>query len=150
MDIVWQTERPVKFEELTADLETEICNGCGGKDSWFKPGHADLFRSACQPHDYDYAVGGSVWGKVKADWWLRSRIRAQVGKINIQVLRDNLYLDDRPYPDFMIRQIYYRWADLYFAGVLAGGHKFFHFGQKRWPVLPPEDLEIKMGEGAKC
>ena len=147
MGIKWQTETPVEFGALTVEQEAEICNGCGGKDSWFKPGHADLFRQPCQPHDYNYAVGGNAWDKIRADWRLRSRIRAQVKKLDIQVLRDNLWLDDRPYPDFMIRQIYYRWADLYFAGVLAGGHEFFHFGKKRWPVMSTKGIEVEMGGG---
>lgn len=131
----WQTETPVPFEALTAEQEAEICNGCGGKDSWFKPGHADLFRLACQPHDYDYAIGGGWWDKIKSDWRLRRRIRALVKKTDIQVLRDNLVMEDAVYPDFVIRQIYRRWADAYFAGVMAGGHTFFYFGEKRWPVV---------------
>ncbi|MBI9090126.1 MAG: hypothetical protein JEZ12_13000 [Desulfobacterium sp.] len=135
MDIQWQTEKPVLFQDLTVDLEAEICNGCGGKDSWFKPGHADLFRLPCQPHDYDYAVGGSPWDKVKADWRLRHRIRIQISNLDIGTLRNNLIMDDQLLPDFVVRQIYKHWSDLYFIGVLAGGNRYFHFGKKRWPIM---------------
>ena len=132
----WQNQKPVKYSELTEDMINEICNGCGASKSKFRPPHYRLFKHACCPHDYDYAVGGSWWDKIKADWRLRSRIRAKVKKVDIAALRNNLYLDDDTFPDFAIRQIYYRWADGYFLGVVCGGNSNFRFDrQKQWPEV---------------
>ena len=135
----WQTKNPVAYADLTESQVSEICNGCGASKSKFRPPHYRLFKHQCCPHDYDYAVGGNWWDKVKADWRLRSRIRGRVKAVDIMALRDNLYLDDDLFPDFMIRQIYYRWADGYFLGVMFGGNPSFRFdSKKQWPEVKNE------------
>ena len=129
-----QTHTPVKYEDLTPDQKKEICNGCGGKGGWIKPPHRVLFKESCQPHDYNYFVGCSWWDKIKADWKLRRSMRAKVKTTKIRDLRNHLYFEDKFLPDWAIRQIYYRWADAYFAGVLAAGAVYFYFGdKKRYP-----------------
>lgn len=132
----WQTKKPVAYSELTEAQINAFCNGCGASKGKFRPPHYRLFKHECCPHDYDYAVGGGWWDKIKADWRLRSRIRAKVKRVDIQALRDNLYLEDSIFFDWMIRQIYYRWADGYFLGVTVGGRTSFRFdNQKQWPEI---------------
>ena len=135
----FQTHTPVKYEDLTLAQNKEICNGCGGKGGWVKPPHRILFAPACNPHDYDYSCGCSWWDKIKADWKLRQGIRQIVKTINIQILRDHLYFNESLLPDFAIRQIYIRWADVYLAGVTIAGKLFFYFGpKKKYPIIKEE------------
>ena len=131
----WQSDYIVPFSDLTLNQKEEICNGCGGSESCFKPSHAKLFRPACQPHDYDYAVGGGWLVKVKSDLRLRGRIRLLVASTDIRVLREGLVANDALLPDWAVRQVYYRWADAYFIGVTVGGIGYFRYGPQRWPVM---------------
>ena len=132
----WQTQKTIKYSDLTEAQVNSFCNGCGSSKGKFRPPHYRLFKHQCCPHDFDYAVGGSWWDKFKADKRLRTRIRKKIKQVDIMTLRNNLYLDDDPFPDCWIRQIYYRWADGYFLGVLFGGNSSFRFDrQKQWPVM---------------
>ena len=135
----WQTQKTIKYSDLTEAQVNSFCNGCGSSKGKFRPPHYRLFKHQCCPHDFDYAVGGSWWDKVKADYRLRQRLRRHIkiiSRVNIRVLRRNLYLDDALLSDFWIRQIYYRWADGYFLGVLFGGNSSFRFDDKKqWPEV---------------
>ncbi len=125
----------MKYEDLTQEQIDEICNGCGGKGGYVKPPHALLFRPDCNQHDYQYYIGCTWWHRLKADWMLRSLMRTRIKNTNAVALRDHLYIEDKYLPDFMVRQIFYRWADLYCAGVMAAGWQFFYFGnKKRYPT----------------
>jgi hypothetical protein len=143
----WQTKLVIPYRALTLGQKSIIVNGCGAQGSSFRPPHAKLFRDVCGEHDYDYAVGGSLLDKVKADWRLRRRIINKVKVTGTLVLRDNLYLDDSMLPDWVVRQVYYAWADVYFTGVMLGGHSSFRYAkQKQWPMPP---LEKQHGEKEK-
>ena len=132
----WQTRYILEYQDLAPWQKAEISNGCGAQSSTFRPPHYELYADACGPHDLDYAIGGSWLDKMKADWRLRSRLRERTKTAAIQELRNNLYMDDTGLPDFMVRQIYYRWADIYYVGVVAGGNSSFRYAKnKRWPKL---------------
>jgi len=117
----------VTVKDLTPEQKKDICNGCGGKGGWIKPPHAKLFRDDCNEHDLLYYIGHTWWDRMKADWKLRKDIRTRIKNTNIVSLRDHLYITDKFIPDIGIRQIYYRWADLYCIGVIAAGWKYFNF-----------------------
>lgn len=134
--IAWQREYPVPYADLRPWQRHIIVNGCGAANSAFRPPHATLFKYECGPHDYDYAIGGSWWDKIKADFRLRSRLKGRVKKTDINILRTCLFFDDQWFPDWAIKQIYHRWADLYCAGVLVGGVSSFRFDKKKmWPKI---------------
>ncbi len=124
----------LKYEDLTDAQKEFICNGCGGKGGKIKPPHAELFKEDCHYHDYLYYIGCKWWHRIKADWKLRSLMRARIKTTNMVSLRDHLYINDRWLPDFAISQIYYRWADAYCMGVVVVGWKYFYSGpEKRDP-----------------
>lgn len=132
----FQTDIPVKYEDLTEDQKNEICNGCGGKGGLVKPPYRVFFNPICHRHDYDYWCGCSWWDKIKADWNLRQGMINAVKTTGIQVLRDHLYFNEILIPDWAIRQIYYRWADAYFIGVSLAGKLYFYFAdKKRYPEV---------------
>lgn len=133
----WQGKVKVKYQSLSKNQKRQIVNGCGASNSRFRPPHFKLFADECGPHDYDYACGGTWFHKVSADFRLRSRILKKTKITDIQILRDNLYLDDALFPDWAIRGIYKWWANGYFAGVLFGGNSSFRFDWTgpQWPVM---------------
>ena len=118
------------FEVLTPDQRADICNGCGGKGAKIKPPHAILFAPDCNKHDYDYFLGCKETDRLKADWKLRSRMRDRIKTVKIEVLRDHLYINDRFFPGWLVRQIFFRWADAYCIGVMIAGRKFFYYGDE--------------------
>jgi hypothetical protein len=132
----FQNHTPVKYDDLTQAQKKEICNGCGGKGGFVKPPHSILFKPVCDPHDYDYWSGCSWWDKIKADWKMHQGMKKAVKKMDIQILRDHLYFNESLLPDWAVRQIYYRWADAYFAGVSVAGKLYFYFDKnKRYPCM---------------
>jgi hypothetical protein len=116
-----------RYEDLTLKEKARICNGCGGKGGFITPPHADLFKEECNNHDYDYHVGGSLWDKIKADFKLRLNMRQKIKTESITSLRAHLYFNNALLPDWMIRQIYHRWADAYCMGVVIAGGRYFNF-----------------------
>lgn len=125
----------MKYEDLTQEQKELICNGCGGKGGYFKPPHNKLFVEDCNRHDFDYHVGCTWLDRLKADWELRKNMRKRIRTTNIEALRDCLYIDDRLIPNVVIRQIYYRWCDAYFAGVVVAGRHYFYYAATKRTVI---------------
>ena len=116
--IEWQTETPVRYEDLTPEMKKDICNGCGGKGGIVKPPHRAFFKASCNHHDYGYACGGSKLERQQAD----------------RILYKYMVEDCASLP--WAKWIRYRpWCELYYRAVRIMGWKFFHFGDRRWPVI---------------
>jgi len=45
-------------------------------------------------------------------------------------LRDHLYIPNKYLPGWLVRQIYYRWADIYYTAVVAVGWKYFYYADQ--------------------
>lgn len=56
-----------KFEDLTKEERSKICNGCGGKGSWVRPPHGIFFKASCDHHDYGYWKGGGEVARMRCD-----------------------------------------------------------------------------------
>lgn len=115
--INWQTLKPVKYEDLTAEQKRLIVNGCGGKGGLVKPPHRIFFKASCNHHDYAYWCGGTEADRLKADKMLY-----------------NLMVDDCKDLPWCSWMRYRPWCWAYFKGVRIAGKKFFSFGKKKWPV----------------
>lgn len=99
-----------KFEELTKDEKTIICNGCGGKGSWIKPPHSIFFKACCDRHDYGYWKGLTDNDRLKCDRTFYSAMLDDCNKLSWYE-----YLRYRP------------WCWLYYIAVRLKGKKYFNF-----------------------
>ena len=116
--IKWQTEKPVKLEDLTQSQINQFCNGCGGKGGWIKPPHRIFFKASCNHHDYGYFKGCNRQHRKRAD----------------KKLYDAMMEDCRTLPED--QEIMYKpWCLLYYLAVRIMGWKFFYYADRqRWPV----------------
>lgn len=114
----FQTEIPVKYEDLTPENKKEICNGCGGKGGFVKPPHRIFFKTSCNHHDYGYWRGCTAPDRKQADQMLYKKMIEDCSTIG------------------MVSWLRYRpWCWLYYQAVRMFGAKFFYFGdKKRYPA----------------
>lgn len=61
---------PSSFKKASLEYIKEVCNGCGAKDSWFRPPrriYGTLIIYACHIHDWMYSRGYTIEDKDEAD-----------------------------------------------------------------------------------
>ena len=123
-----------KYRDLSPEERSEICNGCGGKGGIVTPPHAELFREACDHHDFNYHLGHRERHRWKADRQLRGAMRTKVRTTPAAILRGHLPALLRRMPAFAVRQIFYRWCDAYYLAVALVGWRFFHYAEKEQTI----------------
>ncbi len=97
----------IRFADLTEEQKKVICNGCGGKGSFFRPPRSAVYEEMCNHHDFNYSLGGGWKDKLKADWQLCWEIWKHGW--NYGELSDGL------------------WGLIYFLGISIGGGSYFNF-----------------------
>lgn len=110
--------KEIKYEDLSEEQKSIICNGCGGKGGFVKPPHAVFFETSCNHHDYGYYKGCKERDRIACD----------------RKLKQAMYKDCKRLPWY--KQIrYLPWCDLYYKAVRLFGSQFFYYAaEKRYPT----------------
>ena len=72
------TRDRIKADDVPADLQRRLFNGCGGAGGWKVPAALarliGLESDDCRPHDVEYAIGGTAGDRLRADAALAGRM----------------------------------------------------------------------------
>jgi len=121
----------MEFNQLQEYQQEIISNGCGPAISSVRPPNAKLFKEVCDQHDLDYYLGFREIHRIKADLRLRRGIRDKIDILPIPYLRMHMLPIFRNVPDYMVKLLFRRWADIYFTAVFLFGRHFFYYGEKQ-------------------
>jgi hypothetical protein len=107
------------YDQLSAAMVEQICNGCGGKGGTIDPPEW-RFHDSCLVHDFAYWIGGTESDRRRAD----------------KAFYDDMRQACRMRKQWWQRPWYYMMAWVYYRAVRHCGGGYFHYGSRRtWADL---------------